>query len=234
MYRTYTLKNILTWVWACDLRQTWQQLRIIVKNIPHCRSSLSLRANTSIWIPMSRISHWGMLGNVKLCPLHWGFTLFLASGSPAPAVIDGRRSIHGNGSFVIKTVKAEDSGYYTCIASNNWGTDEIILNLQVQGEVWESDRMVTFCIASSMCQFHFLWVIMQCFSLYKYHLQSPLTNLVSLWPRQPPHPLLCPGYQETTVGAPLEVSCFHLQLFSCWRKTNQKKENESVVQLIKI
>ncbi|XP_077051770.1 Down syndrome cell adhesion molecule a isoform X3 [Siphateles boraxobius] len=54
------------------------------------------------------------------------------SGSPAPAVIDGRRSIHGNGSFVIKTVKAEDSGYYTCIASNNWGTDEIILNLQVQ------------------------------------------------------------------------------------------------------
>ncbi|XP_016431988.1 Down syndrome cell adhesion molecule a [Sinocyclocheilus rhinocerous] len=54
------------------------------------------------------------------------------SGSPAPAVIDGRRSIHGNGSFVIKTVKAEDSGYYTCVASNNWGTDEIILNLQVQ------------------------------------------------------------------------------------------------------
>ncbi|KAI2659650.1 hypothetical protein H4Q32_022145 [Labeo rohita] len=53
-------------------------------------------------------------------------------GSPAPAVIDGRRSIHGNGSFVIKTVKAEDSGYYTCVASNNWGTDEIILNLQVQ------------------------------------------------------------------------------------------------------
>uniref|UniRef100_A0A8C1TP71 Cell adhesion molecule DSCAM n=1 Tax=Cyprinus carpio TaxID=7962 RepID=A0A8C1TP71_CYPCA len=52
--------------------------------------------------------------------------------SPAPAIIDGRRSIHGNGSFVIKTVKAEDSGYYTCVASNNWGTDEIILNLQVQ------------------------------------------------------------------------------------------------------
>ncbi|XP_026871258.2 Down syndrome cell adhesion molecule a isoform X2 [Electrophorus electricus] len=54
------------------------------------------------------------------------------SGSPAPAVIDGRRSIHGNGSFVIRTVKAEDSGYYTCVASNNWGTDEITLNLQVQ------------------------------------------------------------------------------------------------------
>ncbi|XP_051972483.1 cell adhesion molecule DSCAM-like isoform X1 [Xyrauchen texanus] len=54
------------------------------------------------------------------------------SGSPAPVVIDGRRSIHGNGSFVIKTVKAEDSGYYTCVASNNWGSDEITLNLQVQ------------------------------------------------------------------------------------------------------
>ncbi|XP_065117105.1 Down syndrome cell adhesion molecule a isoform X1 [Paramisgurnus dabryanus] len=54
------------------------------------------------------------------------------SGSPAPAVIDGRRSIHGNGSFVIKTIKAEDSGYYTCVASNNWGSDEITLNLQVQ------------------------------------------------------------------------------------------------------
>ncbi|XP_030648150.1 Down syndrome cell adhesion molecule a [Chanos chanos] len=54
------------------------------------------------------------------------------SGSPAPAVIDGRRSIHGNGSFVMKTVKAEDSGYYTCVASNNWGSDEITLNLQVQ------------------------------------------------------------------------------------------------------
>ncbi len=185
-----------------------------MKNRPHCRSSRSLRANTSIWIPMSRISQRGMLGNVKLYPLHWGFTLFLTSGSPAPAVIDGRRSIHGNGSFVIKTVKAEDSGYYTCVASNNWGTDEIILNLQVQGEVWELGRMVTFCIASSMCQFHFR-VSMQCFSLYKYHLQSPLTNLVSLWPRQPPLPLLCPGYQETTVGALLEVSC--------WRKTKQRK-----------
>lgn len=59
----------------------------------------------------------------------------LVSGSPGPAIIDGRRSIHGNGSFVIKTVKAEDSGYYTCVTSNNWGTDEITLNLQVQGKL---------------------------------------------------------------------------------------------------
>uniref|UniRef100_A0A8D1K5G6 Down syndrome cell adhesion molecule n=1 Tax=Sus scrofa TaxID=9823 RepID=A0A8D1K5G6_PIG len=64
-----------------------------------------------------------------------------AVGDPSPAVkwmkdslvmIDGRRSILSNGSFVIRTVKAEDSGYYSCIANNNWGSDEIILNLQVQ------------------------------------------------------------------------------------------------------
>lgn len=47
--------------------------------------------------------------------------------------IDGRRSVLSNGSFVIRTVKAEDSGYYSCVANNNWGSDEIILNLQVQG-----------------------------------------------------------------------------------------------------
>lgn len=47
--------------------------------------------------------------------------------------IDGRRSIFSNGSFAIRTVKAEDSGYYSCVANNNWGSDEIILNLQVQG-----------------------------------------------------------------------------------------------------
>uniref|UniRef100_A0A671SFP0 Down syndrome cell adhesion molecule b n=1 Tax=Sinocyclocheilus anshuiensis TaxID=1608454 RepID=A0A671SFP0_9TELE len=54
------------------------------------------------------------------------------NGTPAPVSIDGRRSAHSNGSFVIRTVKAEDSGYYRCVASNNWGSDEIMLNLQVQ------------------------------------------------------------------------------------------------------
>ncbi len=56
-----------------------------------------------------------------------------SNGTPAPVSIDGRRSAHSNGSFVIRTVKAEDSGYYRCVASNNWGSDEIMLNLQVQG-----------------------------------------------------------------------------------------------------
>ncbi|XP_036392369.1 Down syndrome cell adhesion molecule homolog [Megalops cyprinoides] len=55
-----------------------------------------------------------------------------SNGTPALVLIDGRRSIHSNGSFVIRTVKAEDSGYYSCVASNNWGSDEITLNLQVQ------------------------------------------------------------------------------------------------------
>uniref|UniRef100_A0A3P9HI31 Cell adhesion molecule DSCAM n=1 Tax=Oryzias latipes TaxID=8090 RepID=A0A3P9HI31_ORYLA len=52
--------------------------------------------------------------------------------SPAPVVIDSRRSVHGNGSLVIRTVKAEDSGNYTCGASNSFGLDKIVLNLQVQ------------------------------------------------------------------------------------------------------
>ncbi|XP_043557299.1 Down syndrome cell adhesion molecule homolog isoform X2 [Chiloscyllium plagiosum] len=55
-----------------------------------------------------------------------------SNGTPSPVVTDGRRSIFNNGSFVIRTVKAEDSGYYSCVTSNNWGSDEILLNLQVQ------------------------------------------------------------------------------------------------------
>uniref|UniRef100_A0A4W3INH9 DS cell adhesion molecule n=1 Tax=Callorhinchus milii TaxID=7868 RepID=A0A4W3INH9_CALMI len=55
-----------------------------------------------------------------------------SNGDPTPVLIDGRRTIFTNGSFVIRTVKAEDSGYYSCVASNNWGSDEIVLNLQVQ------------------------------------------------------------------------------------------------------
>lgn len=49
-------------------------------------------------------------------------------------MIDSRRSVHGNGSLIIRTIKAEDSGNYTCVASNSFGSDKIVLNLQVQGE----------------------------------------------------------------------------------------------------
>lgn len=64
------------------------------------------------------------------------FFLFISStnGTPTPVIVDGRRSVQGNGSFIIRTVKAEDSGNYSCVASNNWGSDEITLNLQVQGK----------------------------------------------------------------------------------------------------
>lgn len=65
-------------------------------------------------------------------------TVFLwlssTNGTPTNVLVDGRRSVHGNGSFIIRTVKAEDSGNYSCVASNNWGSDEITLNLQVQGK----------------------------------------------------------------------------------------------------
>lgn len=67
------------------------------------------------------------------------FLMFSSTnGTPTNVLVDGRRSVHSNGSFVIRTVKAEDSGNYSCVASNNWGSDEITLNLQVQGK--HSDR----------------------------------------------------------------------------------------------
>lgn len=47
--------------------------------------------------------------------------------------MDGHRLIHTNGSLVLRAVKAEDSGYYTCTATNTGGFDTIIVNLLVQG-----------------------------------------------------------------------------------------------------
>lgn len=48
--------------------------------------------------------------------------------------MDGHRLIQANGTLVLRSVKAEDSGYYTCTATNTWGFDTIIINLLVQGE----------------------------------------------------------------------------------------------------
>nr|XP_008119293.1 PREDICTED: LOW QUALITY PROTEIN: Down syndrome cell adhesion molecule-like protein 1 [Anolis carolinensis] len=52
--------------------------------------------------------------------------------SAIPVAMDGHRQIQGNGTMILRSVKAEDSGYYTCTATNTWGFDTIIVNLLVQ------------------------------------------------------------------------------------------------------
>ena len=51
-----------------------------------------------------------------------------------PVTADSQRQILSNGTLVLRSVKAEDSGYYTCTATNTLGFDTIIVNLVVQGE----------------------------------------------------------------------------------------------------
>jgi len=48
--------------------------------------------------------------------------------------VDSQRVVLSNGTLVLRSVKAEDSGYYTCTATNTLGFDTIIVNLVVQGE----------------------------------------------------------------------------------------------------
>uniref|UniRef100_G3UDP3 Cell adhesion molecule DSCAML1 n=1 Tax=Loxodonta africana TaxID=9785 RepID=G3UDP3_LOXAF len=52
--------------------------------------------------------------------------------SAIPVSMDGHRLIHTNGTLLLRAVKAEDSGYYTCTATNTGGFDTIIINLLVQ------------------------------------------------------------------------------------------------------
>uniref|UniRef100_A0A8C4YVH8 Down syndrome cell adhesion molecule like 1 n=1 Tax=Gadus morhua TaxID=8049 RepID=A0A8C4YVH8_GADMO len=52
--------------------------------------------------------------------------------SAAPVALDKERVILSNGTLVLRMVKAEDSGYYTCTATNTLGFDTIIVNLVVQ------------------------------------------------------------------------------------------------------
>uniref|UniRef100_A0AAY4CS75 Down syndrome cell adhesion molecule like 1 n=1 Tax=Denticeps clupeoides TaxID=299321 RepID=A0AAY4CS75_9TELE len=52
--------------------------------------------------------------------------------SAIPVTLDGHRLIMANGTLVLRSVKAEDSGYYTCTATNTLGFDTIIVNLLVQ------------------------------------------------------------------------------------------------------
>ncbi|XP_034745933.1 Down syndrome cell adhesion molecule-like protein 1 homolog isoform X1 [Etheostoma cragini] len=52
--------------------------------------------------------------------------------SASPVTADSQRQILSNGTLVLRSVKAEDSGYYTCTATNTLGFDTIIVNLVVQ------------------------------------------------------------------------------------------------------
>lgn len=54
--------------------------------------------------------------------------------SAIPVTSDSQRQVLSNGTLVLRSVKAEDSGYYTCTATNTLGFDTIIVNLVVQGK----------------------------------------------------------------------------------------------------
>lgn len=140
------MKELIVKEWVLNFTQTWARICVFFKwqvfpskkyfftvfnkehHFPTPHSSFFL----SILSFLKKIQFWVSLIVTSLmyalCFL-WG-----SNGTPSLVMIDGRRSIFSNGSFVIRTVKAEDSGYYSCVASNNWGSDEIILNLQVQGK----------------------------------------------------------------------------------------------------
>lgn len=117
-----------------------------------------------------------------------------------PVSLDGQRLILANGTLVLRSVKAEDSGYYTCTATNTLGFDTIIVNLLVQGR-----KMAAFFKKET---FHsitkraiiFEWVTVCVLA------QSLQTSLVLLSLPPPPLPSLWPGYQETMEAALSEVS----------------------------
>lgn len=62
------------------------------------------------------------------------YLYFPSDDSAIPVTADSQRQILSNGTLVLRSVKAEDSGYYTCTATNTLGFDTIIVNLVVQGE----------------------------------------------------------------------------------------------------
>ncbi|XP_069803363.1 cell adhesion molecule DSCAML1 isoform X2 [Dendropsophus ebraccatus] len=70
--------------------------------------------------------------------------------SAIPVALDGHRAIHPNGTLTLRSVKAEDSGYYTCTATNTLGFDTIIVNLLVQVPPDQPRLTVTKSSASSI------------------------------------------------------------------------------------
>ena len=59
---------------------------------------------------------------------------FVSEDTAIPVTADSQKQILSNGTLVLRSVKAEDSGYYTCTATNTLGFDTIIVNLVVQGK----------------------------------------------------------------------------------------------------
>lgn len=74
----------------------------------------------------------------------WFLLFFSVSEDTAiPVSLDGQRLILANGTLVLRSVKAEDSGYYTCTATNTLGFDTIIVNLLVQGRERQTEALAS-------------------------------------------------------------------------------------------
>ncbi|XP_034281015.1 cell adhesion molecule DSCAML1 isoform X2 [Pantherophis guttatus] len=85
----------------------------------------------------------------RLCLSHVQ-VFFCSDDSAIPVILDGHRQIQSNGTLILRSVKAEDSGYYTCTATNTWGFDTIIVNLLVQVPPDQPRLMVSKTSASSI------------------------------------------------------------------------------------
>lgn len=82
---------------------------------------------TSLLIRITRTkTSWNQIRNCN-CNL-------FSEDSATPVTSDSQRQVLSNGTLVLRSVKAEDSGYYTCTATNTLGFDTIIVNLVVQGK----------------------------------------------------------------------------------------------------
>lgn len=70
----------------------------------------------------------------------------VSEDSAIPVTADSQRQILSNGTLVLRSVKAEDSGYYTCTATNTLGFDTIIVNLVVQGKTKQKMHLSDQCV----------------------------------------------------------------------------------------
>ncbi|MEQ2304678.1 hypothetical protein AMECASPLE_029691 [Ameca splendens] len=83
------------------------------------------------------------------------FFIYFSEDTAIPVLLDGQRLILANGTLVLRSVKAEDSGYYTCTATNTLGFDTIIVNLLVQGmSTWLQLEHGTF-VKKNLCNSYY-------------------------------------------------------------------------------